>query len=433
MIIGFEPAARAWADWPGPGVVELPPLRGELSVGEAELDAAARDFGNRVHRRPLAVLRPGGATDVAAMVRFGRRCGIPVVPRGAGHAVDGQAQTDGIVIDLTALRAVHRIGADRIEVDAGARWSTVVDAALLVGLVPPVLPDYLELTVGGILSAGGFGGASHRHGAIADRVLELEVVTPDGELTSCSAEHNDKLFDAVRGTQGEHGIITRATVALAPARVLARRYVLTYRELGPFLADQLRVMADRRFDQTIGQARHTEADGWSYTLEALAAYDPPDEPDDATLLDGLAHQALERQDMTLRQFLYRLVPFEAQLRELGSWQDHPHPRCNVLLPGRHAEAVIADSLAGLRERDLGLGGNVLLYPVPTGLLGAPGMPKAADPVTWLFGLQRTAPPGDAELIERMRLGNEELRATVRRLGGVDYTYPTAYHRTLHGS
>jgi len=434
VIVGFDTDARVWSERPGPGVVELPALRGRLAFGEAELAAAARDFGNQVHRRPGAVLLPGESADVAAIVRFGRQAGLPVVPRGAGHAADGQAQTrSGIVVDLTALTAVHALGADRIAIDAGARWSAVVNATLRIGLVPPVLPDYLELTVGGLLSAGGLGGASHRHGSAAGQVLELEVVTPDGELTTCSADRRSELFDAVRGTQGEHGIITRATLTLVPAPHSGRRYLLTHRELGPFLADQLRLMADRRFEHAIGQASHTDAEGWTYTIDALAAYDPPGAPDDTALLAGLGHAEVRAQDLGYREFLYRVAPFEAHLRDLGSWQDHPHPRCNVLLPGRHAEAVIADTLADITADDLGLGGSVLLYPFPTSLLRAPAMPATADPVTWLFGLQRTAPPKDPEAVDRMVRANEALRATVRRLGGTDYTYPTAHHRSLHRS
>jgi hypothetical protein len=427
-VIGLHPGTRAWSTVPGPDIVPVPDLAGALSTRDVDLARAASDFGHHVHRRPLAVAYPASAADVAAIVRFGRRCGLAVVPRGQGHSVDGQAQVlDGIVIDMSALARIHEVGPDRISVDAGARWSAVVDAALPGGVAPPVLGDYLELSVGGTLSVGGIGGASHRHGCQADNVYDLDVVTPGGYLLSCSRTRNSDLFDAVRGGQGEHGIITRATVALAPAHSTARRYQLPYTDLGTFLADQRRLVDDLRFDHIGGQAQHVDG-RWRFLLEAVTTYTPPDEPDERALLSDLAyHRGAEEVDTTgYRDFLYRLAPAEAQLRALGAW-DHPHPRCNLLLPGGHAEMIISGVLGDLAPEDIGVGGGVLIYPIPTARLAAPNMPRALDRLTVVFGLQRTAPPHDPGTLDRMRTANAALHAMARRFGGASYAYPTARH------
>ncbi|MGK4584676.1 FAD-binding protein [Kitasatospora sp. HPMI-4] len=416
------------------GLARLPELRGELSTREADLAAAAGDFGNLVRRRPLAVFRPADAADVAALVRYGRAAGVPVVPRGAGHSVDGQSQVQGgITVDLRSLATVRPAGPDLVSADAGARWSAVVDATLPGGLVPPVLPDYLELTVGGTLAVGGLGGASHRYGSVADNVRDLDVVTPDGTLLTCSPTRDADLFDAVRGTQGQYGIITRATVSLTPAPGAVRHYRLPHRDLGTLLGDQLRLIADGRFDHVEGQARYVAGAGWRFVLEAVAGFTPPEGPDDRELLAGLRHERGGEEVRTLSpgDFLRRAAPVEALLRSRGSWQHHPHPRCNVLLPGRHAEAVIAGFLDGLDPGDLGADSGLLLYPVPTGLLAAPNVPKAHDIVTVLFGVHCTVPPGDPGALERIRKGNEALRTAARQAGGSTYGSPTAYHEELH--
>jgi cytokinin dehydrogenase len=83
------------------GAAVTPASTGTLGVTEAALAAAAEDFGHHVHRRPLAVLRPGTASDVVEVVRFGRARGLRVVARGAGHSVDGQAQVRGGVGSTT--------------------------------------------------------------------------------------------------------------------------------------------------------------------------------------------------------------------------------------------------------------------------------------------------------------------------------------------
>lgn len=428
-MIGLRPGAREWSTAPGPGVVAVPELVGELSTREADLARASDDFGHQVHRRPLAVLHPATAADVAAIVRFGRECGVPVVPRGGGNSVDGQAQArDGIVVDLAGLATVHKVGSDGVSVDAGARWSAVVDATLPHGAAPPVLPDYLELTVGGTVSVGGISGASHRHGCVADTVLDVDVVTPDGEVVTCSPTRRADLFDAVRGSQGQHGIITRATVALAPAHRTARRYQLGYDDLDAYLADQLLLIGQRRFDHVAGQARYVPGTGWRFLLEAVTTYSS-DEPDDRALLAGLAHDrgAEEIHTTSYADFLHRAAPAAARLRALGSWQRDPHPRCTFLLPGRHAARFVAAVLDDLTADDLGPGGGTLLYPIPTERLGAPRMPRADDPVSVVFALLRTAPADEPETLHRMRQANLALHGAVDRLGGVSYGYPTAAH------
>ncbi len=399
---------------PGRGAAALPELAGTLSVRERDLADAERDFGGHVHRRPLAVAFPATAVDVATLVRFGRTHGIPVVPRGAGHSVDGQALVaDGIAIDMSTLGGVRPVGPDRISADGGARWRAVVEASLRGGTVPPVLPDYLELSVGGLLSTGGFGGASHRYGSQADNVHDLDVVTPDGELVTCSPTVEPELFDAVRGTQGRHGIITRATVALTRAPSAVRRHRLTYHDLGAYLGDQRRLVDEPRFDHVDGQARYVDG-RWSFVLEAVSTHSPS--------LDDLAHDSAEIIEATYREFVDRIQPIEAQLRSTGSWY-HPHPRANVLLPGAHAERVLAGAFAELTPEMLGVGGSVLLYLFPTARVHAPHVPKARDPYTVLFGVQRTSAPGDLVALQRMREANAALHATARRLGGASYAYP----------
>jgi cytokinin dehydrogenase len=430
MNAGLQLGNRERAGGLGSAEAALPGLDGVLSTSDSDLTAASADFGNWIRHRPRAVLRPGSAADVAAIVRFGRQHGLAVVARGSANSVGGQAQIrDGISVSMRSLAGIHRCGPDAISVQAGASWSAVAAATLSKGLIPPVLPDFLELTVGGTLSAGGIGGTSHRYGCQADNVRDLDVVTPAGELVSCSPTRNPDLFDAVRGTQGEHGIITRATLEQMPAPHAARRYLLSYRDFGAFLADQRQLIADQRFDHLLGQARHTGT-GWEYVTEAVCTYRPPAEPDDRALLDGLSHDRTREHAETLgfRDFLHRLDPLVAELRSTGSWQRQPHPRCNVLLPGRHAPAIILGVLDASEPEDIGSGGSVLIYAIPTERLAAPNMPKARDPLTVVFGLQRTAPLGDLATLRWMRQDNDALRAVATLLGGVGYSDVTDYHK-----
>lgn len=176
----FDPINRRCTEQPLPDSVPVPALDGSLSTADAALARAAGDYGRSAHFRPLAVARPGSPDDIAGVLRFATTHHIPVIPRTEGHSTAGQAQAPaGIVLDMRGLHAVHEITEEHVVVDDGAHWSTVVEATLPHGLAPPVLTDYLEMSVGGTLSVGGISGAGHRFGARTDNVL----------CSPCSAPH----------------------------------------------------------------------------------------------------------------------------------------------------------------------------------------------------------------------------------------------------
>jgi cytokinin dehydrogenase len=409
-------ASKRWID-------DAPQLQGELTCDEAALSWAAEDFGHIVHRRPLAVLRPASTADIASIIAFARSRGLPVAAHGQGHGTSGRAQAPGgIVIDMSTLAAVHAVEAGFVVVDAGIRWSQVLKATLVRGLTPPVLTDYLELSVGGTLSVGGLGGTSHRYGAQTDCVIELEIVTPKGEISVCSPARNRELFDAVRAGQGNSGVITRATLALIPAPQRVRRYKFACADSGSLIANQLRLLAERRFDYLEGQVRpDEEGTGWRYIVEAAAYYTPPAEPDDRALLAGLdvISGAEEIEDLSYASFLSRMAPGEAHLRSIGAWF-HPHPWCNLLLPGECTPMVVAETMRDLTHEDLGEGGLALLYPIPTAGLITPRFPRPKAELAFLFALLRTAPPANPVALERMLQANQRLAERASALGGTTY-------------
>lgn len=426
---GFDPERREWSSSLGDGIVPVPPIEGELSLDRDDLARAGRDFGRRVRAYPLAVLKPRAAQDIAEIMAFARTCGITTVPRGQGYSTEGQSlAANGIVIDMAGFDRVHRVDTTEVEVDGGARWSDVLDATLPHGLMPPVLTNYVDVSVGGTLSAGGVSGASHHHGTQTDSVLALEVVTPDGRIVNCSETENRELFDAVRAGYGRHGVITRATLSLVPAPARVRRHFLGYRELDVFLGDQVRLAREGRFSYLEGQAQYDPARRcWNFLLEAAVYHSSQEEPEDAALLDDLhwAPGTEEHTSSTFVEFAHRLAPSEALLRSLGTWQHHAHPWINVMLPRERAAEVIAETLAGLSPADLGTGGVVSIYPLRTDRLRTPSFQVPCGEIAVLFGLLRTAPPDDPAALECMLESNAILRERACQAGGHSLLPPPA--------
>ncbi|KAM6544339.1 hypothetical protein CsatB_008786 [Cannabis sativa] len=79
-------------------------IDGQLSLDQADVEMASKDFGLMKRAKPLAVLHPASAEDVARVVRAAYRSswGLTVSARGEGHSINGQAQTkNGIVIAMS--------------------------------------------------------------------------------------------------------------------------------------------------------------------------------------------------------------------------------------------------------------------------------------------------------------------------------------------
>lgn len=357
---------------------------------------ATRDFGGIACRTPALTVPPTSTAEVVAVVRDAMAAGVDILARGCGHSSRGESITDGVAVDMRGMSAIHRGDQDSITVGAGATWRRVLEATLPHGRMPPVLTDYLDLTVGGTLSAAGIGGASHIHGTQAANVLELEVVTPDAEIVTCSAFRRRQLFDAVRAGMGRHGIITTATLRLCPApeQVLSCR--IRCDSVTALIAEQARITADH----ISGQAKPSglELKAVLYDTDRLPTGLEPTDVEEIPFVD----------------FADRMRPDVAKLVEIGEW-DRPHPWGQVILPAAYAASVIEDTLDRTEPADLGLSGVILIkrfHPGEVPMLRAP-----SDAV--LFGLLRTASPG-CRTAAQMSAANDRLYEQARAVGGVPY-------------
>ncbi|KAF3890233.1 MULTISPECIES: FAD-binding protein [Nostocales] len=423
VVVGFDPVNRSWvtpAD-AAHSFINLPHLDGVLYTDDATRASASDDFGHLIHRYPKAVLKPGSIHDIVNIIKFARTHSLKVAARGQGHSCYGQAQVEGgVVIDTSTLNKIHDINAERAIVEAGVRWSELLEATLPQQLTPPVFTDYLELSVGGTLSVGGIGGATHRYGVQVDNVLELQVITGKGDLLTCSPTQNRDLFETVLAGLGQCGIIVRATIRPIEAERNARVFLLDYDDLAAFTHDQRLLIKDERFNYVEGQIVSDPNGGWRYLLEAASFYTPPNEPDNASLLASLNYTqgTAQIEDKTYFDFLNRLAPTVAFLQSIGVWSN-PHPWINLFVSGTSVEQYISEVVSTLTLADTG-NSPILLYPVKTDRFTRPLFKVPNEQIVFLFAILRTAPSGDDTAIARMLDDNRRLFERNRNLGGTHY-------------
>ncbi|MEV7601155.1 FAD-binding protein [Kitasatospora sp. NPDC089797] len=433
-VVGWNTATGAWAADSGADVAELPALEGSMTLTGRGLERFSGDFGHLVSAAPRAVLRPASVRDVQKALAFARRHRIPVAVNGqsgdaavlgaAGlesHSSYGQANPrGGIAIDARGLDRIVSVRPGRAVVEAGVTWARLADAGLAAGWVPPVLTDYLHLSVGGTLSVGGIGGAVQHHGLQTDTVRELEVVTGTGELVTASRTRNRDLFEAVLAGGGQAGIIVRATLDLVPAPARATVFTLAYDDLDAYLADQQAVLADGRFDLQVGNVvRSPDGGRWRYTAELVAYGQADGAPvDRARLLAGLSPVAGETSvvEQSWREYAFRVDAFAGYLRSAGFW-GLPKPWLSLFLPASTAGVFMREAAALLTAADLGAG-LLLFYPYARERVRTPLAVLPGEAVGWHFDLLAFPAPGAdvAGMLER----NRRLYERAVELGGKRY-------------
>src|SRR6478609_6376813 len=105
-------------------------------------------------RLPLAVALPRSTAEVAAVMKYCHRYGVPVVPRGAGTSLSGGAipQEDAVVLGLSKMNRIVDIDlANRtVTVQAGVTNLSISDAVSADGFFyAPDPSSQLACTIGG--------------------------------------------------------------------------------------------------------------------------------------------------------------------------------------------------------------------------------------------------------------------------------------------
>ncbi|WP_163833136.1 FAD-binding protein [Spartinivicinus ruber] len=428
VIIGFNLQTRSWATadtlFNTQSITlakDFPDFEGELLTDSDSLQKASDDFGHIIHHIPKAVLKPASVQDISKMVKFAMHHQIDVAARGQGFSTTGETQAEaGVVIDMATLAAIKTVNTSSVSVEAGASWLTVLEHTLTSKQTLPTVPDFLELTVGGTISVGGFGSQSFQFGTLADNVLELTAITGKGELINCSPTRNPSLFHSLRSGLGQFGIIVEARLKIVPAPSQVRLYQLYYDDLSLFMKDNLQLITDKRFDTVQGGAEPNNSGGWTFSLQTTKYFETGNEPDDDILLNDLSYNI----DTTIIQslpffaYLNRLAPIVEQLKKIGAWY-YPHPWCPLLVPGIQAESFISDTLLNLNPADLG-GGPILLsaYSCPPFKCPLFQIPKGHY-FFYLSLMRNATPPTNERALELMQT-NKQLYEQVKAIGGAQY-------------
>ncbi|HEX6852503.1 MAG TPA: FAD-binding protein [Candidatus Polarisedimenticolaceae bacterium] len=334
------------------------------------------NYGRVFQWTPRFVVYPKSQGDIVKLVAFAREHRLHLSNRGSAHSQSGLAISDGgILLEMKSMNRIGDVDHDNLTVDVepGVVWRDLTHHLKRWNLVPRVLTNNLGVTVGGTVSMAGIGVASFKYGSQGDNVAEMDVVTGDGSVVTCSPERNEDLFWGVVAGLGQFGIATRIRLQLRRMKPMSRTYYLLYDDLRVFLEDARVSMDSGKWDhleswgapcsqgtRPVGGVRQVFAK-WFYPFHLTVEYDEGNPPNDAEMLAGLRpYDNLYVDDCPTIDFLERMVPVFELWKKAGTWE-FMHPWIECILPWETAadciQEVLRDTHPGIQ-----VGGHVLLWP-----------------------------------------------------------------------
>ncbi len=192
----------------------------------SKADLYAYGFDASIHHAmPSIVVKPKSSKEVEEIVKLANEYSVPIVARGAGTALCGQAVPiyGGILLDMTGMNKIKEI---RIEdlyciVEPGVIYAKLNERLAEHGFFFPPTPGSGDVcTIGGMIAVNASGMRAIKYGATRDYVLGMEIVFPYGKVRFGSRTlKNSSGYQIERlivGSEGTLGIITEATLRISP-------------------------------------------------------------------------------------------------------------------------------------------------------------------------------------------------------------------------
>jgi FAD/FMN-containing dehydrogenase/uncharacterized membrane protein YhaH (DUF805 family)/SAM-dependent methyltransferase len=159
------------------------------------------------------VLVASSTTEIISLLKNTQE---PICIGGGRFSMGGQtASTHAVFIDMRRMNQILEFSLEKkcLRVQAGIRWCDIQKFIDPFGLAIMVMQTYANFTVGGALSVNAHG-RYMGYGPVALSVLEISLITAQGELIIANAEQHNDIFYAALGGYGGIGIIVEAELQL---------------------------------------------------------------------------------------------------------------------------------------------------------------------------------------------------------------------------
>jgi glycolate oxidase len=223
-------------------LAELQAIVGRENVLLSEEDLIAYGFdGTWYDSRPLAVVLPASASEVAAIHRLAAREHLALTPRAMGSGLSGGSVplAGSLVLGVARMNRILEI--DEINqvavVEPGVITADLQREVETRGLFYPPDPSSLKQSaIGGNVAENAGGARCLKYGVTGDYVMALQVVLPTGEIIRTGGKMvknvtGYNLRALFTGAEGTLGTITEVTLRLLRKPAFSRTATATFADL----------------------------------------------------------------------------------------------------------------------------------------------------------------------------------------------------------
>ena len=195
-----------------------------ISTATAERELRSHDMSQHAAHLSEVVIWPTTAQQVADVLRIANTQHIPVTPWGAGSSLEGNPIPlfGGISLSMERMNQIVAVHAEdfQVTVQPGIGYKDLNEILARSGLFFAPDPG-ANASIGGMLANNAAGSRTVKYGATKDNVLAMEVVLADGRIiqTGSRSIKQSAGYDLLHlfvGSEGTLGVITQATLKLAP-------------------------------------------------------------------------------------------------------------------------------------------------------------------------------------------------------------------------
>ena len=169
--------------------------------GDLRFDSASRILystdASMYQIEPLGVAIPKTQDDLQSAVELAAKYKVPILPRGAGSSLGGQAIGEALILDCSRyLDSIVEIDSEShtAVVEPGVVLADLNRAAAKLGLMFGPDPASAErATMGGVIGNNATGAHSILYGMTADHLISADVILGDGSLETWNEYGDSKL------------------------------------------------------------------------------------------------------------------------------------------------------------------------------------------------------------------------------------------------
>ena len=143
-------------------------------------------------------------------------------------------------LDVRSFNQVLDVNPDEnwIEVEGMTTYAELVDASLEHNLMPCVVPQLKSITIGGAVSGIGIESSSFKYGLPHETVLEMDVLTGDGEIVTATPNNNHRdLYYGIPNSYGTLGYVLRLKIQAIPVKPYVELQHIRHRDPERFFQD----------------------------------------------------------------------------------------------------------------------------------------------------------------------------------------------------